>query len=258
MKKYLLHIEQAGKGPPVVFLHGMIGSSSYWRYFLERTPLAHRLIAPDLLGFGDSPKPATATYSLESHAASIIYTLEQNGVREPFVLVGHSMGALIALRLARAYPKKVRKLILCGMPIYTSAAEARKVITGSGIVPKLMTEGPAARAVCAFMCRFRPLVRKLLPLYYPQLPPEVAADSTKHTWYSYSRSLTAIINQQNVLTDLRQLNVPAVLLIGSRDKLMKYENLARIPRRVEVRVIDGATHHLPLSHPNEIQRLLDG
>ena len=96
----LLHVARdAGDGPPVVLLHGIASSSVTFENVVPLITEYHRAVSIDLLGFGASPVPADATYTIEEHVAALHRTLRKLGLRR-VVLVGHSMGALIAVPIA--------------------------------------------------------------------------------------------------------------------------------------------------------------
>src|SRR5215218_8115530 len=80
----------AGEGPPVVLIHGMVNSSRHWREVALRLAADHRVIAPDLIGHGDSATPR-GDYSIGAHAAAIRDLLAAVGVRRA-TIVGHSLG----------------------------------------------------------------------------------------------------------------------------------------------------------------------
>ena len=250
-KAYVLNSIKNGTGSSVVFLHGMVGSARYWKSITDIMGGSFHTIAIDLLGFGDSPKPLEGEYDLDQHVKSVITTLDSMNIKEPFILVGHSMGALIALDLAAKYPKRVSKLVLMGMPVFQNVEEARKQITRSNLVPKIMYFGPSGRIVCAIMCKFRPLAQKLVPIYFKHLPKSIAEDSVKHTWYSYSRSMANIIENQNVPADLNLLKIPVILLYGKDDLLSKETDVTNLKsgcRDIYLRFLDG-THQLPIEQP---------
>ena len=98
-KPPLLHVAtDAGTGSPVVMIHGIASSSVTFERLIPLVEPYHRVIAIDLLGFGESPAPDDAAYTIDEHVAALARTLRELRLREPFVLVGHSMGALIARR----------------------------------------------------------------------------------------------------------------------------------------------------------------
>jgi len=109
---YRCHYCRAGDaGPPVVLIHGFGAHSWHWRYNL--LPLAHscRVFAPDLLGFGLSPK-GLETYSAELWAEQISHFVEHVAPGERAVLAGNSIGAVVALKVATDRPDLVKGLSL--------------------------------------------------------------------------------------------------------------------------------------------------
>ena len=100
----------AGSGPPVVLIHGMINSSRHWREVAERLAADHTVIAPDLIGHGDSATPR-GDYSLGAHAAVIRDLLAALGIRSA-TIVGHSLGGGVAMQFFWQFPERVERLVL--------------------------------------------------------------------------------------------------------------------------------------------------
>src|SRR5918998_2096009 len=100
----------AGSGPPVVLIHGMVNSSRHW----ERVALAladrYTVIAPDLIGHGDSATPR-GDYSLGAHAAVIRDVLSSIGVDRASI-VGHSLGGGVAMQFFWQFPQRTERLAL--------------------------------------------------------------------------------------------------------------------------------------------------
>src|SRR3712207_1211102 len=94
----------AGSGPPVVLIHGMINSSRHWERVALQLGERHTVIAPDLLGHGDSATPR-GDYSLGAHAASIRDLLSAIGV-ERASIVGHSYGGGVAMVYFWQFPQR--------------------------------------------------------------------------------------------------------------------------------------------------------
>lgn len=109
-----------GQGAMLVFVHGLVsGSMASW-YFSQAVPLAttRRVVLYDQRGHGDS-SVALSGYDLETQVADLaaVTALHERGNAGKIDLVGHSMGALIALQFALQYPKKLRKLVLIDAPL---------------------------------------------------------------------------------------------------------------------------------------------
>lgn len=104
-------VREAGEGPGVVCLHSNASSSGQWRALMERLAPHFHVFAPDSYGAGKSPEwPAGRPSTLEDEVALIEPVLARAGT--PFVLVGHSYGAAVALKAALAHPARVRALVL--------------------------------------------------------------------------------------------------------------------------------------------------
>jgi len=88
-----------GDGPAVVLLHGFPTSSQLWRVFVPPLAARHRVIGPDLLGYGDSAKPTDADLSISAQAGYVVELLEHLGIEE-FPAVGHDVGGGVAQLLA--------------------------------------------------------------------------------------------------------------------------------------------------------------
>jgi pimeloyl-ACP methyl ester carboxylesterase len=99
-----------GSGPPVVLIHGMVNSSRHWEQVAMRLASTHQVIAPDLIGHGDSARPR-GDYSLGAHATSIRDLLAAIGV-DRATIVGHSLGGGVAMQFFYQFPQRVDRLAL--------------------------------------------------------------------------------------------------------------------------------------------------
>jgi pimeloyl-ACP methyl ester carboxylesterase len=102
--------EWPGVGPAVVCVHGLTANHTCWASVADGLSPDYRVIGYDLRGRGNSDKPATG-YSLPIHCQDLAGLLDRLGLQRP-VIVGHSLGAHIALRFAVAFPRRVSKLVL--------------------------------------------------------------------------------------------------------------------------------------------------
>jgi pimeloyl-ACP methyl ester carboxylesterase len=102
--------EWPGTGPAIVCIHGLTANHVCWRSMADILAPRHRFIGYDLRGRGDSDKPP-AGYSLDQHGRDLLALLRQFGLKKA-VLMGHSLGAHIALKFAAAHPERVSKLVL--------------------------------------------------------------------------------------------------------------------------------------------------
>jgi pimeloyl-ACP methyl ester carboxylesterase len=143
----------AGSGPPVVLIHGMVNSSRHWEHVALSLAQRHTVIAPDLIGHGDSATPR-GDYSLGAHAAVIRDLLAVLDI-DRATIVGHSLGGGVAMQFFYQFPQRVDRLVLISSgglgqevsPLLRSAAlPGVGPLVGAAAHPRVLT---ALRAVGA-------------------------------------------------------------------------------------------------------------
>ena len=105
-----MHYLEAGQGSPVILLHGYAQNSHMWRPLMRELGKAHRVIAPDLRGFGDTTK-ADCCYDKKSMAVDIHALAKQLGIDKSGV-AGHDIGLMVAYAYAAQYPQAVDRIAL--------------------------------------------------------------------------------------------------------------------------------------------------
>ena len=101
-----------GEGEVILLLHGIAGSSQTWRSLIRPLSRHYRVVAPDLLGHGDSTKPRT-DYSLGAFSVLLRDFLDELGIARA-TLVGHSLGGGIAMQFIYQHPDYGQRLVLIG------------------------------------------------------------------------------------------------------------------------------------------------
>jgi pimeloyl-ACP methyl ester carboxylesterase len=240
-------------GVPVVLLHGQAGSGRYWGAAYDGLAVGHRVVVPDLLGFGSSPRP-DVSYDPERHADAVLACLDELGVVEPAVVVGHSLGCIVALRLATRDPGRVAAVVGFAPPLYRDAHSAWTHLTKLGVGTRLFAmDTPVAKAVYSVVCRRAPgLAGALARLVRLDLPGPIAQDGVRYSWDSYSRSLRRLILDAPALPWLSQLRVPVRFVAASDDAVVDAALLQEIPDRCPSVTVDlwrAGGHHLPLTRP---------
>ncbi|MBL8020217.1 MAG: alpha/beta fold hydrolase [Leptospirales bacterium] len=118
-----VHFREQGKGEPVLLLHGWPTSSFLWRNIMPIIATNHRVIAPDLPGFGESDKPTDIRYSFEFFSTVLDGLVAQLGLNR-FTLVLHDLGGPIGLYWALKNVTRIKKLVLLNTIVYPSFSEA--------------------------------------------------------------------------------------------------------------------------------------
>src|SRR4051794_27627991 len=169
----------AGSGPLVVLIHGMVNSSRHWEQVALRLADRYTVIAPDLLGHGDSATPR-GDYSLGAHAASIRDLLAAIGVDRASI-VGHSLGGGVAMQYFWQFPQRTERLVLVSSgglgdevsPLLRTAAlpGMSSVLAGAAhprVVAGLMHAGGRLRERGSGLgVQFEAIARALRPLSQP-------------------------------------------------------------------------------------------
>ena len=105
----LVHYESFGRGSPILFLHGWLGSWHYWMQTMESLAVDYRVYALDLWGFGDSDK-SEKRFTLDQYVALLEGFVTHLGLEET-VIVGHSLGAIVAIEYAVKNGMPVNKIM---------------------------------------------------------------------------------------------------------------------------------------------------
>ena len=216
----VLHIaEDRGEGPVVILLHGIASTSDT---FAQVGPAleGHRRIAIELLGFGASP--AGTTYTIEEHVAAIHRTVKSLRLTEPFVLVGHSLGALLSARYAANHSRRVARLILVSPPVYLAPAEI------GDPVARLRVEGfmrsyAFLRENKDFTVAAAAAVGRLLQL-------GTTLQITEQNWEAFTRSLEHCIESQTTVADIASVDAPVDVVYGALDQFLAGGTLKIIER----------------------------
>src|SRR3954452_15914504 len=101
---------RAGWGPVILLLHGVAGSSETWELVIESLAEKYTIVAPDLIGHGESAKPR-GDYSLGAYASGLRDLLQAIG-HDSATVVGHSLGGGIAMQMAYQFPERCERLVL--------------------------------------------------------------------------------------------------------------------------------------------------
>jgi pimeloyl-ACP methyl ester carboxylesterase len=180
---------RTGSGPAVLLVHGMAGSSATWRAVMPALGADHLVVAPDLLGHGESAKPL-GDYSLGAYASGLRDLLGALEVG-PVTVVGQSLGGGVAMQLAYQHPELVERLVLVnsgGLGREVSWILRALTLPGAEYVMPVVFPGFVREAGDA-------LGRALARI-------GVRAPSLEEVWQAYA-SLTETANRQSFVRTLR-------------------------------------------------------
>jgi pimeloyl-ACP methyl ester carboxylesterase len=247
-----LHYHDSGTGdPPVVLVHGFPFNSNQWRPQLETLASRHRVIAPDLRGFGASA-PSPVPYTLIRLADDIAELLAALGV-PPAVICGLSMGGYVAFEMFRRHRERVTALVLADTrpqpdsdPARLDRAQQARTALSDGVAP--LVEGMLPRLVAPATRQRSPAVLQAVQEMMAAAPPRAIADA-----------LLAMAARDDSVAILSHIDVPTLVLVGSEDAITPAsetrEWAVRIPG-AQLAVIAGAGHLSNLERPETFDSIL--
>ena len=232
----LLHIAtDSGTGPVVILVHGIASSSVTFYAVIPLLTPNHRVIAVDILGFGQSPAPDGCEYRLEDHVGALAATIRSLKLREPFVLVGHSLGSLISTRYAAmerqglvatfwrrlAGRGTVSRMVLVGPPVYVSPGDIGD--------PRVKARVSAYLRACDFLRANKEFTLANAAILSRLLPKGIF-ELTEKTWTPFIRSMEHCIESQTVVSDIASLTVPVDVIYGALDAFIAQGSMTIIER----------------------------
>lgn len=224
----------------LVFIHGAGGNRAVWTYQSRRFSQHHRVVAVDLPGHGLSKERPRAT--LAEYADYVRSVISTRFLSSPIV-VGHSLGGAIALRMALDTPTEVGGLVLVGT-------------------------GARLRVLPDFFAALREDSDKALSLigryaFSPQTPKELVA---KALGEMKKRGPDLLIGDFaagdgfDVTAEINRINAPTLVIVGRDDRLTPAEYSDYLSKHIpgaQLRVIDGAGHMVMLEQPDVFNSVLE-
>lgn len=223
---YTLHVHtnQQVKKPraTVLFIHGIGNSGGAWDEVIDKLPDDLHLVTIDLLGFGQSARPAWAIYDAKTQARAVIATFFKLRITGRVIIVGHSLGSLVAVEIAKRYPLLVKSLVLCSPPFYRLDAVKQHLLPGGDRLLadtyRLATRHPEEFVKISKVAKKLGLVNKSFSLTRDDAP-------------SYMNALEATIINQTSLEDAVKLKIPMQILYGRLDPVVIMKNLKYLVNR---------------------------
>jgi pimeloyl-ACP methyl ester carboxylesterase len=260
-----LHYVEAGRGPPVVLLHG---NGSMIQDFassglIERAARRHRVIAFDRPGYGHSERPRHTIWTDRAQAALVAAALAELGVRKATVL-GHSWGCSVAVALARFHPEAVGALVLASGYFYPSVRA--DVVAASG--PAVPVLGDVLRyTVAPFLARlvWPAATRKIfapapVPSRFDGFPKAMAVRPSQIR-ASAAEAALMIPDAYAASGHYAALDLPVVIIAGEGDRVVDIDDQSgrlhdEVPGSILHRVPDCG-HMVHQTAPDAVMAAID-
>jgi 3-oxoadipate enol-lactonase len=246
-----LAIENSGSGRPcVVFLHGIGGTSNVFQLQADALSSTCQVVRPDFAGAGRSP--VADGISIGSHADDIAALLDCLRA-SPAIIVGHSMGTLVARTLAARYPEKVAALALLGALLPPDAAGREAIRARAAMLRTEGTEGTVAIARAIVTRSLSPTTRSSKP-EIAAFVRELVMRQDPEGYARNNEALAAATDPGPIDPDL-----PLLVVAGSDDALSPpsiSSEIAAAHGRAKVHIIDHIGHWVPLEDARRTTELL--
>jgi pimeloyl-ACP methyl ester carboxylesterase len=251
----LSYVERAGQGMPVVLLHGIGSNGQSFAPLIDALDARHRVVAWDAPGYGESTPLANDWPDPSDYAAALNRLLAQLDIPR-CILVGHSLGTLIAARFAVVSPNHVAALCLLSPSLGYRAEKGAPLPPGAARriedLDRLGAEGFAA-------------ARSPLLLADPAARPDVlqavarAMAAVRRPGYDQACRMLAV---GRMLDDAAKITVPTAVMVGAQDRITPpdttrrvYDALRPSAQRGYFEIADTG-HALPQERPAEVARTI--
>jgi pimeloyl-ACP methyl ester carboxylesterase len=254
----------AGEGEVLLLIHGMAGSSATWRAVMPQLSKKFRVVAPDLLGHGESAKPR-GDYSLGAFAVWLRDFLDELGISRATV-VGHSLGGGVAMQFVYQHPDYGQRLILIssgglgpdvGLILRLLSAPGAEAVLPAIAPQPVLTVGNKLRSWLSNAGIQSPRGAELWSAY--------SSLSDRQTRQSFLRTLRSVVDYRGqAVSALNRLqlrgDLPAMAIWGERDTIIPVDHAyaaheVRADTRLEV--LPGVGHFAQVEAPAQVVELIE-
>ena len=238
--------------PRILLMHGYLSSPAAWAPLQRELAGEAETFAPALPGYGNEADPAS--YTLSGLADALEGTLDDF---QPDYLVGHSMGALLALELASRHPGRFRRVGLAGLPVFGDLEEGRRYVGSRSRVRKQYMKSPGeGHAWCGPIHRLRYLWAPIAWILLSGRPLPVLLDTFDHSAEAHRGGIEDIVFAGLAPRLAAQVEAPVTLFHGDRDGVAPFERAVALAgeRGWPVRVAPGTAHEVIFAQPGETAR----
>lgn len=234
-----MHYQSLGKGSPLLLLHPM-GTSVYaWSRVMRQLANDYTVYALDAMGQGDSDKPKK-DYTIEEFANAVVNFMKAKSIAKASI-IGNSIGAVFATRVAAANPDLVEKLVLVGCPCHETENERQE--------SRASLKDRYDENNLSF-----PRTMETLKQTYTQVSLEllekVNEDLKKAGVWAYKTSLA--FNNYDIVTDLKKIAASTLIIFGEKDRLRAKEStIKKCVKGSELVIIPDAGHLPQMDNPDE-------
>ncbi|MFX1502705.1 MAG: alpha/beta fold hydrolase [Promethearchaeota archaeon] len=245
----IFYYDNKFKGIPLLFIHGWLGSSLEWAYQLFYFDYKNHIIMFDLPGFGKSDKP-NRVYSIEFFSDQIIDFLKLLGYNE-IILIGHSLGGLIAQNISIKKPKLVKKLIL--------------ISSKAAVSPSIKEKYTLFLVNILFKLSYRNFLKKILMQIIS--PKKKIREFRKLYNYSLKLPKTLVLRTFKNMTykikikkETSNISQLTLIIYGTEDRIISRENIIEVKDLIpnaKLKLIENGSHRVMYDEHLKVNEVIE-
>lgn len=235
-KEIMLAFDQQGEGPTIILLHGMGIAHRMWQPQIEALSKKFHVIAPDLPGFGSSPR--RESFSLPRASQAVANLIERQSSGSAAHLCGLSLGGLVALQLAISHPQYVKSLFLASTSLAT-LKRGQQILTG-------------------LLLRLLPMKYIVHSIQHQSIPDHDFWEIAKEDLLGTGKHTLLEVIQLSVDLNVSLVTAPALVACGSEDRanLAPARLLAEQLPQARFEIVPEAHHVWNLEYPEVFNRMV--
>lgn len=254
---------------PIILLHGFGASIGHWRHNLEVIGQKHTVYALDMLGFGASRK-ATANYKVELWVEQV-YEFWRTFIQRPVILIGNSIGSLVCMAAAAAYPEMVKGVVMMSLPDPSLEQEAIPVSLRPIVAAiKNIVASPLLLKPIFHLIKRPSFVKKWAAIAYAN--PVAISDElvdilvgpaqdrgSAQVFCSLFKAMSLADFSPSVKSTLPKLNIPMLLIWGRLDRMVPpslANQFIKLNPKLQLVELDDAGHCPHDECPEQVNQIL--
>ena len=242
-----IFVEDIGSGPPLVLVHGFLGSSDMWNPQIKFFKDDFRVIVPALPGFGKSSTISSCD-SIQCMAEILLDSLEKKKIKS-FNLLGHSMGGMIVQEIAKLAGEKISKLICYGTGPrgnipgrFETIDQSRKKLKINGL------ENTVHRIAKTWF-----IEEDKAKFFY------LCEAAGKQTSIEAADNGLVAMKNWNGVENLKNIKIETLIIWGDQDKAYNFNQVKTLKDKIpnsDLKIIKDCSHNVHLEKPDEFNRIV--